>query len=563
MKLIRFILEIDGATVRDIPFNDGLNIITSKKNASAPGNSVGKSTLGRVLDYLFDGSLGPIYIDEEFGTPNREIESLLAKKIVYVSLEYLGVDGIYSVVKRRLATDVMCQNYYVNHEEVNKKDYVSYIMGTIFNVYSDKPTIRKLAPKFFRTNQHRMLHTVKFDNGRNVSNADISTVFLYLFDFSDTEILSKRHKLKTAIAKYKRQLTAFNSVITEGKIVGSINKIKKKIEVLERSLLSTDKDVDKIELVSQINELDDEQNILVEKVLTLDLKIKNIIKTNEILKSEDQHYLIDELRSIYEYASVKLESVLNDYNSSLEFHNQLLSAKKEFVSDGLEELQKKHQDCNNEIRKLRLKKEALYGELKSKKKIEELSETVKKIGDLNKELIKLISIVEKKDSIESKFNEETNNLEELSGQLEEELNNVDVFEELFIENFKEYTKELYGVEYNFSLNLDKEKGECSPSVDEVQSNNEGGLKRLEVIAFDLSYIKTVCDKEKNRPNFVFHDSIDDISIELIEKMFNISIKLSGQHFVSMLSDKLTKGQYEKYKKHVILELSRDDKFFKV
>lgn len=171
--------------------------------------------------------------------------------------------------------------------------------------------------------------------------------------------------------------------------------------------------------------------------------------------------------------------------------------------------------------------------------------------------------MEQRDTIESKFNQEANNLDELSMQLEEELNNVDFFEKAFMENFKEYTKEFYGVEYNFSLNLDKEKGECSPSVDEIQSNNEGGLKRLEVITFDLSYIKTVCDKNKKRPSFVLHDSIDDIGIELIEKMFKISRQLSGQHFVSMLSDKLTEVQYEKYKECVVLELSRDDQFFRV
>ena len=29
MKLVKFILEIDGKVVRDIPFHDGVNIITT------------------------------------------------------------------------------------------------------------------------------------------------------------------------------------------------------------------------------------------------------------------------------------------------------------------------------------------------------------------------------------------------------------------------------------------------------------------------------------------------------------------------------------------------------
>ena len=408
-----------------------------------------------------------------------------------------------------------------------------------------------------------MLHTVKFDNGRNISNTDISTVFLYLFDFNNTELLSKRHKLKTAINRYERQIKAFNGVIAEQKIISSISGIKKQIEKLENSLLSTDKDIDKLELVSKINEIDDKQNSLSDKILELDLNIKNIIKTNEILENEKQCYLLDELRSIYEYASIKIDSALADYNESLAFHSQLINTKKEFITGGLEDLQKKNHEYNEKIKKLKIKKEVLYKELKSKKKFEELSNTVKQIGELNKNLVKLSAIIEQKDTIQEKSNEKTILLKELSSQLEEELRNVDLFEKEFIKNFKEYTHKFYEVGYNFSLNLNKDKGECSPLVDEIQSNNEGGLKRLEAITFDLSYIKTVSSKNTKRPNFVLHDSIDEIDIKNIKKMFEESSKLSGQHILSMLSDKLPDDQYQKYKKHIILELSQDDKFFRV
>ena len=86
---------------------------------------------------------------------------------------------------------------------------------------------------------------------------------------------------------------------------------------------------------------------------------------------------------------------------------------------------------------------------------------------------------------------------------------------------------------------------------------------VEVILFDLSYIKTVNEENVNRVNFVLHDSIDDIDIEHIKKIFLESSKLSGQHILSMLSDKLTAEQYNQYKKYIILELSEDDKFFTV
>lgn len=563
MKLLRFLLEIDGIETRDIPFLDNLNIITSKKKSDAPGNSVGKSTLGRILDYLFDGSINPIYIDDEFKTPKQEIEQLFTNSEVYASLEYLGLDNQYSVIKRRLSTDAELQSYILNGREVTNKEYISHIMSSIFNVYSAKPTIRKLAPKFFRTTQHRMTKTVNFDNGRNVSKSDINTVFLYLFNFDDTEILSKVHKLKTTIKGYEKNLRAFNSVISQDKIVASISKIKNEIVKLEKSLLSSEKGIDKLEIVSKINTIDDEQNSLSDEILSLDLKIKNIFKTNEMLSFGEQYHLLDELRTIYEYASIKIESILEDYQQALAFHDHLQNTKREFVSHGLDKLQDKHEKAIIKFGQLKNLKQSLFDELKSKKKMEEISDTMKEIGKLDKELVKLTAIIDKKNDIDSKLAIQTQSLTDLSSELETELNNVTSFEEKYIENFKDYTRDFYGVEYNFSLHLNNEKGECSPHVDDIESNNEGGLKRLEVVTFDLAYIKTVCDKQAPRPNFVLHDSIDEIDIQHIRKMFDKSIKLLGQQIVSMLSDKLVQEDYQKYKRYIILELSQDNKFFKL
>ncbi|MEX6425272.1 DUF2326 domain-containing protein [Providencia manganoxydans] len=436
-------------------------------------------------------------------------------------------------------------------------------MASIFNVYSAKPTIRKLAPKFFRTTQHRMTKTVNFDNSKNVSKSDINTVFLYLFNFNDTEILSKVHKLKTTIKRYEKNLTAFNSVITQDKIVSSISKIKREITKLEKSLLSSEKGIDKLEIVSRINAIDDEQNCLSDEILSLDLKIKNILETNKILKNNEQLYLLDELQAIYQYASVKIESTLEDYQQALEFHTHLLNTKREFVSHGLDKLQEEHTKVTVKFSQLKNQKLNLFDELKSKKKIEEISDTIKEIGNFDKELAKLTAIIDKKDDIDSKLVNENLRLTELSKELENELTSVTSFEQKYIENFKSYTLDFYGVEYNFSLHLNQEKGECSPHVDDVESNNEGGLKRLEVVTFDLAYIKTVCDKHAMRPNFVLHDSIDEIDIQYIRKVFDESIKLSGQHIVSMLSDKIVQKDYEKYKPYIILELSQDNKFFKL
>lgn len=564
MKLLTLITKVDGKVIREIEFKDTLNIITNKRDSTLSGNQIGKSVPGRIIDFLLDGSMNPIYIDEEFGTPEPNIEKLFAEHDVTSSLSYIGLDGNITEIKRNLALEKPNRCYYINNEVKSKKEYNTHILNTMFNVHSDKPALRKLAPKFLRTDSNRMTKTVKFNDDKfPISQADRNTLFLYLFNFEDTEILSKIQKLKTFIKNYEGKLISFNGIIKDDKILSNITSTKKELDKLEKSLLLSENNNDKLVIIDQINSIDNEQNNLSDQVLSLELKVNNIKKTLELLETNQNHQLLNELETIYSYASIKLDSVIKDYDSVLRFHNHLLDTKAEFVTDGLEKLEEKLQKNASKLKVLEQKKSSLYLELKSKKKIDEISESVKKIAALNKSLIELNAIVEKKDNIEKRLEEEAHNLEELSERLTGELQNVHTFESEFKKNFKFYTKIFYGIEYNFNLNLKTTNGDCQPSVDDTQSNNDGGLKRLEAITFDLSYIKSVFSLDLQRPTFVVHDSIDEVDIKHIRQLFDESIKLSGQQVVSMLVSQLEENDYKNYKDYIVLELSEEDKYFKV
>lgn len=232
MELISFLLEVNGEIVRDIKFKSGLNLIVSNPSSKKPGNSIGKSTLGRIIDYIFDGSIGSIYIDEEFSTSNKNIEDFLDDNTVVAILNYVSCQNKASKVSRRLSTQKELQEYYVDGIKVVKGKYVTHILESFFNVLSSKPTLRKLAPKFLRANSYRMLHTVHFDDSRNYSPTDLSTAFLYLFGFSNTELLSCIHKLRNAIVKHSRHSKSFGAVIQEEKILGSVTTLKQSLVIL-------------------------------------------------------------------------------------------------------------------------------------------------------------------------------------------------------------------------------------------------------------------------------------------------------------------------------------------
>ena len=73
MKIKHLKVDVDGASIRDIKFHDGLNLVVNQRGVGRTGNSIGKTTLARLVDYLFGGGVESIYIDEEFKKPNPEI----------------------------------------------------------------------------------------------------------------------------------------------------------------------------------------------------------------------------------------------------------------------------------------------------------------------------------------------------------------------------------------------------------------------------------------------------------------------------------------------------------
>ncbi|HAT8502779.1 TPA: DUF2326 domain-containing protein, partial [Vibrio vulnificus] len=270
MKLLKLTTKVDGSVIREIEFNDTLNIITNKRDSSLSGNQIGKSVPGRIIDFLLDGSISPIYIDEEFDTAEPHIQKLFNEHDVTCSLSYIGLDGNITEIKRNLTIESADKAYYVDDEVKSKKEYNNHILNTMFNVYSDKPTLRKLAPKFLRTDTHRMTKTVKFNDDKfKISQADRNTLFLYLFNFGDTEILSAIQSIKTFLSNYGKKLTSFNGIIRDDKILSTINNTQKELSKLEKSLLLSENNTDKLAIINEINNIDNEQNRLSDQILSL------------------------------------------------------------------------------------------------------------------------------------------------------------------------------------------------------------------------------------------------------------------------------------------------------
>lgn len=562
MLLTKLRIIINGKPSREINFHDGLNLITNKKNVGRSGNSVGKSTLSRVVDYLFMASIDPIYIDPEFKKANEKIESLFNNSKVEAYLQFIDLNNNIHEIGRNLSIKEKDRTFFIDGKLTEKTIYEETIQKWCFRVLTKRPSLRIIAPKFIRNDSHRMLNTTKFLDTR-VGTKDYSELYLYLFGFENTELLTAKREAGNLVTRRKRNNTVLNALIKEQKPSTEIKKYQAQVKELELDFLKFEYSPKYPNPIQQLSEFQNEENNLVEQLLGIDRRIANINRTIELLSMQGGNYLVAEVTAIYKFAQVSVESAIKKYEEVLSFHDTLVAKKREFLSSDLPQLQTSYATVQFQLENVRQSKIAVFADLKSEDSISRITENLKRLGDLKVSLGKFEGLLEQQTQSSKELATAQDSLKVILEIISAELDTVRKFDFVFNTHLKNITQKTHGEPYSLAFNFDEESGICDIDIVSSVSNSEGGKKKAEVIAFDFAYIQAVAELKLLRPRFVFHDSIEDIDQKQIEIIFTIANTLSGQQIISMLSDKFSDDMYERYLSDTVLLLSETDMFFGV
>lgn len=561
MKLDSLEIKINEEVKRNVKFTSGLNLIINKPNSGRTGNSVGKSTLSRIFDFLMLGSIESIYIDEEFKKPNQEIENLLKNNNVIASLNFFDYTNKINQISRNLCVSGNGESkFWINGEVVEENKYEVFIQEKIFNISTRRPSVRAVVPKFVRNDSHRMLSTTKFLDKRQGAK-DYSEIFLYIFGFRNTSLLTEKRDATNLASRRKRNLTSINSLVKEQNPKIEIKKYKEEAKELEENLLKFEYSSEYSNPIERLSELQAKEDRYTAELLSIQRKIDNINHTIERLSKNKDGYLINELKAIYSFAGVSIEGALRDLEDVILFHKNLVEKKKRFLSIDLPRLNEEYEGLQAELGSISRDKLQVFSDMRSKESLDNVTKNLKRLGELKVELGKLEGLIEQQSKAKIDQADAEAQLEKILEEISREMDNVYLFERKFNNHLRTITKNLHDEEYSIDLEFNKESGNLSIELNNSATNPEGGKKKAEVIAFDFAYIHTIHELNINRPSFVFHDSIEDIDKKQIEDIFKEAQKLPGQQILSMLSDKISEETYKNISQNIILSLDESEKFF--
>jgi uncharacterized protein YydD (DUF2326 family) len=566
MRLVELTIRRGDTLIRRIEFKKGLNLILDKPAASATrtGNSIGKTTVLRLIDCCLGSEAADIWQDPEFKIINQEVYDFLHGAVpVLITLTLDDpIRGQHTLFRSFEGGNRMSPTFHIDSTTfVKEKAYREALKEILFGYGGAKPTMRQLAPKFVRSSPTSMSKTLKF-LGEYARETDYEALHLFLFGFFAVNVLEERPRLATLKKKYERDRKALTRTRKKGEMEQLILHLRREIEHIEASH-ELRADVPEIATrASQVTQIRSQAIQYASALSRYDSEIAGLKLAVNELEGEFSNVDGRAIEVIYKDAQRYLPKLQHDWEELKEFILNLRKRKQRFLEDQIASLEGKATAAKDEINQLQQAEKDAMGTLVTSPEFVKALEMRSDLQDKYKQLGSLEQDLRDVEDLDKNIAATAEKLETTRLEIEQQIvalrDRVDVFNTYF----SALSKELYGEEY--LLHFDEtSKGSLVFSLSAVGANVGAGKKATQTAAFDLAYIKFLWETGINFPTFVCHDGIEQIHGNQQQALLVEAAAMDGQLVVATLRDKLPPMSDEFIQAHTIIELADNDKLFKL
>ncbi len=562
MFLKTLTIHNENTLIREIVFHKGINLIidetTSDKKTSS-GNSVGKTTVLRLIDFCLDGSGENIYIDPEFNTTNPRIESFLKENNILITLtliEDIEDDKSQTIVIQRNFLSYSEKVQTINGEKTTNDEFSEKLKQIIFDTTSKQPTFKQLKSKNIRDEKNKLLHTIKV---LSPFTTPVAYETLHLFWFGVDTDLSKDKLVRDKNLEKKLQ-TRLRKENNLPKIKQSLIIINKKISVLtkKKDLFNLNEKYD--EDLNKLTSIKFKINQLSSELSRSELRKELIIESKIDLEKDIADIDTAQIKRMYEKAKAFIPEIQKTFEEILIFHNEMIQQKIQFITEELPIVKGEIQEGRRNLSTLLIKERSLSKELNKAGAIEDLQEV---IHDLN-------SFYEKKGHFEEQkrlWETSIKNLDDINENLDSINDEIYSKDDLiqtriaeFNEVFSDISSKLDGV--HSVLSADNPEGVYKFMIDSLEGNLGTGSKKSQMASFDLAYIKFADKLNISCLHFILQDQIENVHSNQITNLFtDIVNAINAQYILPVLRDKLPIDMDIDFLE--VISLSQKEKLFRI
>ncbi|WP_299096003.1 DUF2326 domain-containing protein [uncultured Bacteroides sp.] len=567
MYLKRLKITNQEGLVRNIEFHSGLNLIvdnTPENDRTETGNSVGKTTVLRLVDFCLGKDGKVIYTDPaDNGSVHTEVKEFLQNTKVEVELTMTRNWTNDDVVIRRDFSSGRKAVRTINGVQYKAEDFESALSEHILGFITTKPTFRQIISHNIRYSELSLTNVLKTLDPYT-SDAQYEALYLFMFGCQIDETDRRQElieKIKTEQA-FKKRLEKSNNKSTYRTLLGLVDA---KIEALQikKATLNVNPDFEKT--LGALNDVKFKLNAIGAELATLKLKQDTVREAQKEI--EEQHSEIDsqQLATIYQQAKALVPNIQKTFEELLSYHNKMVESRSRFIAMSLPMLAKKIEKLEKELKSLLIQEEELANIVTKSDTYEDLEEL---ISEMNQEY-------QRKGEYENQI-QQIEIVETAISEAEEAIKGID--EDLFSNEFRDQvqnsinrfnilftdvSKLLYDEEYVLKVDAVnyRNTGRYIYKFSAFNANLSSGKKMGEISCFDIAYTMFARDNGIPHLSFLLNDKRELMSDNQLVAIAQIVEREDIQFVASILKDKLpTELQDSRY---YIAELSKHDKLFRI
>ncbi len=565
MFLKQLIIQKGTEIIRDILFKKGTNLIidnTSTPNRQDTGNSIGKTTVLRLIDFCLGTDGKNIYTDTEFknNSNNTIVENFL--KVNNITIKLILVRDIENESSQQI---IIAKNFNsrkdkiqeINDETYNDRDFDSKLKELCFNSTLNKPTFRQIISKNIRYEKNRLANTIKVLHN-SVTFEEYEALYLFWLGIESDNLARKQqlHELQSIEEKLQSRLIKENDL---QQIENALYIVDLDIKKLNKKKESFNLNENFNDDLNTLNNLKSKINKLTTEINRLEFRRTLISESKSELENDFVNINANQIKLLYQNAKRLISDIQVSFEQTLDFHNNMLSEKIKFVTQELPNVE-------NELNK---QKKQLNLYLSEEKQLSEKLYKTGAIDELQDLITELNKQHEKKGSLEEQkrlWVSSNSKLDQIKDELDL-INQSIIDKETIINNrilkFNEFFAEISMKLYNerFILSQSKNDRAYSLNIKSIEGNLGTGKKKGQIAAFDFAHIQFCDEIEFPCLHFILHDQNENIHDNQIKTLIEIANEINCQYIFPILRDKLPSdidvSQYE------ILSLSQTDKLFKI
>jgi uncharacterized protein YydD (DUF2326 family) len=554
--------------IREIEFHKGLNLIVDESEDQITGNSVGKTTVLKLVDFCLGSDKKNIYVDPETKRDEYKLvkDFLIENKVLITLILTSDLDNPNAndiVIERNFLSSIKDGIRRINGQQILAENFEIELLKVLFPDHlEDKPSFRQIISHNIRHKDENINNTLKTLD-RFTSDAEYETLYLFLFGCEFTKGNSKQEIL-TKIKQEDTYKTRLEKNQTKTAYETALSLINNDIEALnkKKSTFSLNENLESD--LDKLNKVKYAINKTSSSIGKLNIR-KDLIKEAEAeLQSSKSEIDLRQLEIIYEQATSKITSIQKTFSDLVSFHNAMVGEKVKFITKELPTIENAIQENYNALKRLLEEEKILSSIISKSDSFEELETIIAELTEKYRKKGEYESIIEQLNDVDKNLKDYNIQLNEIDNELFS-----DSFEQVvktqlnkFNVHFASISNELYGEQYAVKYDIiTNRKRQRLYKFSAFNANMSSGKKQGEISCFDLAY--TLFAEEEDIPclHFLLNDKKELMDDKQLVKIAEFVNRNNIQFIASILKDKLpveiNKEQY------FVVKLSQDDKLFRI